>query len=163
SFGNSKDLSFQPPASDDLVFHFFVSHTYLVGSLAHALFQQLFGLSQSFFRTFALHELPDLAANAGEHLQEVFIGLSDLATEKFHYCQKALTEKDRKPERRMKTFDGRDRRARKVIVLGNIRGPRRFQAAPDTSRQTDSRSEGAFTTHCLELWKTGATALPDFQ
>src|SRR5206468_3798734 len=68
-----------------------------------------------------------------------------------------------KPERRMKTFDGRDRRARKVIVLGNIRGPRRFQAAPDTSRQTDSRSEGAFTTHCLELWKTGATALPDFQ
>src|SRR5258708_22919077 len=55
-------------------------------------------MSQRVFRSRALDELPDLVADGGHHLQELGIGVADLAAEKFEHAHYVAPECDREGE-----------------------------------------------------------------
>src|SRR5207244_12550055 len=69
------------------------------------------------FRAATLDELPDLAANRLEHLQQRFVWLTDLAAEELHHAEHRGAEEDRKAERGVQAFSGGDGGAREVGVV----------------------------------------------
>src|SRR4029453_8485088 len=143
-----------------LPFQFGIGHPQRFCALSDKFFQQFLRSLQFFFSPLALHELPDLAANAGEHFQNAFVRLADLAAEEFQHSDEVLSEKNRKRESTVKTLSGRNRSARKIIVFGNIRDPCRFQAAPHTSRQANTAGACEIAGCALEFGKPAGMSLP---
>src|ERR1700692_3112018 len=57
-------------------------------------------MSQRVFRSRALDELPDLAADGVHHLQNLGIGIADVAAEEFNHAHYGALERDREGEGR---------------------------------------------------------------
>src|SRR3954469_13624150 len=56
---------------------------------------------QSFLGALAFDELTDLAADGGHHVEQLLIGLPDLAAEKLDHAQEFAPEQDRKADGRV--------------------------------------------------------------
>src|SRR4029077_5405457 len=80
-------------------------------------------------------------------------------TQKFHYCEELFSKGNWKREGTVKAFCSRNRRARKITAVGNIRNPSCFKIAPHTSGQINSGRECEFHGCRLELAKL-ARGLP---
>ena len=94
-----------------------------------------------FFSVLAGDEQAYLAADGGQHTQQIRVRLTHLAREELHDGQHGVAAQDRKSERTMQPARGGDRRPRKVGVKDDIGNPRRLRGAPDPSRQSNARAE----------------------
>src|SRR5690242_9670927 len=94
-------------------------------------------MGQLFFRAFPFLKLPDLPADTRDHLEQFVVTLANLLTEKLNHADHFVAELNRKTETRAESGAFRQRRARKVTVLSQIRNPYRSASLPDPSRQPD--------------------------
>src|SRR6516225_6472900 len=79
-------------------------------------------------------ELTDLAADGSQHVEQILIGLPDLAAEKLDHAQDFPPEQDGKAEGRVYSFALGDGSARKVFIrndIGNVFG---LKAGPHPAR-----------------------------
>jgi hypothetical protein len=85
-------------------------------------------------RALALDELTELAADGSQHVEQILIGLPDLATEKLDHAQGFPPEQDGKGEGRVYSFALGAGSARKVFIrndIGNVFG---LKAGPYPAR-----------------------------
>ena len=108
-----------------------------------------------------LHELADLAADGGQHPEQLLVGLLDLAAEDLHDAQDVAADRDREPERPVQPDAGRGRRPREIPVRDDVRDPGRLAAGPDASRQADAPANGCPSAQGHELFHAGRRRMPD--
>ena len=71
-----------------------------VGDGIHEGVEQVTLLEDRLLRLLAFHELAELAADGGQHLEQVRVGLLDLAAEDLHDAQDVAADHDREGEAR---------------------------------------------------------------
>src|SRR6266498_5400468 len=76
--------------------------------------------AQCFLGALALDELADLAADGSQHVEQLLIGLPDLAAEKLDHAQDFPPEQDGKAQGRVQSFAFGDSSARKVFIMNDI-------------------------------------------
>src|SRR5207247_3329828 len=101
----------------------FVGRDQFPGAFDHAALQILVEMANFALGALALDELADLAADGGEHLQQVLVRLADLTAEKLDYPQHLAPQADRKAEGSMKSAQRRAWRPREILVLEHVRNP----------------------------------------
>src|SRR6476659_9656689 len=96
-------------------------------------------LSDSVFGPLPLDELSDLTPDRNHHVEEILVGLSDLAAEEVDDAQYFAAEQNGKGERRMQSFTRRDRRAgkRRTLLRTEVGKVDWLPAPPNCTRQTD--------------------------
>ena len=96
-------------------------------------------LSDSVFGPLPLDELSDLTPDRYHHVEEILVGLSDLAAEEVDDAQYFAAEQNGKGERRMQSFTRRDRRAgkRRTLLCTEVGKVEWLPAPPDCTRQPD--------------------------
>jgi len=113
------------------------------------------------FRAAALDELPDLAADRLQHLQQLVIRIADLAAEEFHDAEPGRSKEDGKAERGVQPFSGRDGAAREVAVVRHVCDERGAAGGPDPAGQSDARRKRGLAAERLELGEPAARRGPD--
>src|ERR1700759_2209644 len=101
--------------------------------------QTSLAVTQRLFGALTLDKLTDLAADGRQHVEQLPVGLPDLATEKLDHAQNFAPEQNGKAEGRVQPFAFGDRAARKVLVrndIGNVFG---LEAGPHSARQSQAR------------------------
>src|SRR5258707_13628014 len=77
-------------------------------------------LAEGLFGALTLNELTDLAADGSQHVEQLLIGLPDLAAEKLDHPQEFPPEQNGKAEGRVKSLAFGDGSARKVFIRNDI-------------------------------------------
>ncbi len=106
----------------------------------------------------AFDELSDLAADRGEHPQEVVVGRTDLAAEEFNDGDYLRAMKNRKRESAVHSFFDGDFRAREVLVPSHVHNPGRLAARPHWGASTPRRCQTAAQRSTLDFASTSHTA-----
>ena len=96
-------------------------------------------------------ELADLAADHGHRLEQLRIGLAELAREELHCADDAAQAEQRKAERRLEPCTPRDVRAREVAILRRVDDPAGVSGDEQPARQPLARLERHSLAQRLEL------------
>src|SRR5207237_9802138 len=118
-------------------------------------------LAHRLLRPPALHELADLAADRLGHLQELGVGLLDLAAEELDDAEHLAGEPDREAEGAVQSLPVCRGRARKVGVLRDVADPGGFAGGPDAPRESLPPRQRDAPRHRLELGHASRGAVPD--
>ena len=113
-----------------------------VGEGIHQRVQEVTLLEDLLLGLLALDELADLAADGREHLEQVLIGLLDLAAEGLDDAQDVAADDDREAEGAVQALAGRGPSPREVRVRDDVPDPGRLAARPDAAGQADAGGEG---------------------
>ncbi len=111
-------------------------------------------------RAIALDELADLAADRGEQLEQVLVGLAYLAAEELEHSEHDAAELDRESERPVQAFARGDGGAREVRVADDVLDPGGLAAAPHAPRQPDGALERRGAAHGVELGHGDGRRMP---
>src|SRR5262245_23718368 len=103
-------------------------HRSVVGHVA----ETRLAFTQRILRLLALGELSDLAANAGHHLEQAFIRLSDVAAEKHHNAESLIAKERRKTNSVVQACSSGQRCAWETTT-GDISNPDGLAAFPDAA------------------------------
>ena len=108
----------------------------------------------------ALDELADLAADRAEHLEQLRVGLADLAAEELHDAEHVGAEDDRKAERGVQPLS-RGRGARGKVVVAQTSGMNAgWPLAQTRPGQPDAALEGRGAAERFEVGEARAGRMP---
>ena len=109
----------------------------------------------------AIDEHADLIADRRQRRDQILIGLPDFAAEELHDAEDLAAQHDREAERRVQAFARRDRPAREIGVVGDIRNPHRRRLCPDAPGQADAGRERGRPAGGVEFRKVKRRRIPD--
>src|SRR5262249_36328213 len=115
---------------------------------------------ERFFRSLALDELADLAADGRHHGEQVLVGLPSLVAEELHDSQDVAAEQDGKAESRVQPFARGDGCAWEIRVMDDIGNVGRRTAGPDAAWQPAPGKKCARTTRGLKVWGRDGLFMP---
>ncbi len=119
-----------------------------------------FGILERLGNALPFDELPNLAADGREHLQEVVVGGAHFPTEELDDSDDFRTVIDGKGEGAVHAFfDGRGR-AREVIIAGRVHDPCRLAAGPNATRQSLVRGKRHLPSLFFELRRFDTWIMP---
>ena len=98
---------------------------------------------------------------AAEHLQQLRVGLADLAAEELHYAEDVRADDDGEAEGGVESFLRGRRRAGKVAVMQDVRDERRLAGRPDAARESDAALEGCGAADRVEFAEAHSRLMPD--
>src|SRR5262249_19585451 len=108
----------------------------------------------------ALDELAELTADDGHHVEEILIGLPDLAAEELEDAQDVATEDDRHTEARVQPLTSRDRGPGELVIGNDIGNVDRLTLDPAATRQPDAGAKRALPRVRLELRNIDRRGVP---
>ena len=108
-----------------------------------------------------LHELADLTADRGEHLEQRGVGLPDLAAEELHHGDHVVADDDGEAEGAVQAFHRGRGRAGEVPVEEYVRDERGLCGRPDPAGQPDAALERGRPAMRIEAGKRRAWRVPD--
>src|SRR5262249_53492676 len=92
--------------------------------------------------TLLFDEQSDLTADRGQHRQQLFVRLANLAAEKLHHADGLGAADDREPQRRMQPDAIGKRRAWKIRIAHDVGNPRWRPRRPYAARKANAGGEG---------------------
>ena len=120
---------------------------------------------QRLLRPLALHELPNLAAKGGGHLQQIGVGLAQLAAEELDHSGDTGPAPDREREsaahaRGRRLMDSGELQA---LEHGDVPVPDRPVCRPHAARESDACRERALPRHPPELAEVHVGGMPHLE
>ena len=91
--------------------------------MLHESGEPLFALAQGLLGPPSLHELADLTAQSGHHLQQITIRLSDFVAEEFHDTENLGPVQDGAAKGSMQPFGLGDGRSGEIVILSHVGDP----------------------------------------
>ncbi len=118
------------------------------------------GLPQFALCLAALDKLADLAPDSGHHLDQVFVGLMDLAAEERHDAVDFRSDNDRKTQGRPQPQLPSDVSAHEVLLRDKIRDPNGPTLAPHAAGHSKAGVEGHLHGRFPEPSETSVGSVP---